>query len=201
MNIAFAKKTTIRLIAAACISTNSASATVVINFEEREDDVFVDYFGELNIAGLARNPRVRVNLRVTNVDARRADLVLGRGEGSYYRGDILGPSSFGFGGFRRSSPDVRGISFQNVTFAIFIGLSDGEIVLPRGYRSGEDLSGTVHWEESTFDSLGLTSGQYVWSWGTGSDADSIVLNVGAIPEPSAVFSSLLGGIALLRRRR
>jgi hypothetical protein len=46
----------------------------------------------------------------------------------------------------------------------------------------------------TLASLGLTPGTYVYTWGTGVDADSLTVNVEAVPEP-AIWAMMLLGFA------
>ncbi|MDF1484652.1 IPTL-CTERM sorting domain-containing protein [Ramlibacter sp. H39-3-26] len=52
------------------------------------------------------------------------------------------------------------------------------LVVPQGYASGAPLSSTSTWNVATFASLGLTPGEYVWSWGSGATADSFTLRIG-----------------------
>ncbi|MBB5712089.1 hypothetical protein FHT02_003345 [Sphingomonas xinjiangensis] len=78
----------------------------------------------------------------------------------------------------------------------------GAIYLPTDYLSGAALSGTSTYVNSTFASLGLTPGQYVFR----SPADTVTLNIGlasAVPEPATWAMMLLGvgGIGSSMRRR
>ncbi len=72
------------------------------------------------------------------------------------------------------------------------------MLVPPGYTSGDPLSGTATWPGTTFAGLGLTPGIYTWTWGSGADADSFVVDIGVplvtpIPEPSTL---LVAGMAL-----
>jgi hypothetical protein len=104
---------------------------------------------------------------------------------------ITGPSSFGSGGFTEAtsgSGDLVGIVSQAVD-------------VPLGYTSGSALSDTSTYDDASFSTLGVTPGSYVWTWGSGADADSFTLDV-AVPEPASL--TLLGtvvGLGLLARRR
>jgi hypothetical protein len=81
----------------------------------------------------------------------------------------------------------------------------GGIVVPSGYVSGS-LSGTATYNNQTFANLGLASGTYVWTWGTGADADSLTLQIGpaaAVPEPPSLPLLAMGlvGLGLVLRTR
>jgi PEP-CTERM motif-containing protein len=81
--------------------------------------------------------------------------------------------------------------------------------VPVGYISGASLAGTSTYLNASFASLGLTPGEYTWTWGSGDHADSFTLDVGGVipptvPEPSTWAMMLLGfaglGYAAVRRR-
>ena len=61
------------------------------------------------------------------------------------------------------------------------------------------LSGTATFEDNTVAAMGLQEGQYVWTWGSGGNADSLTLNI--TPEPATLALLAVGATALLRRRR
>jgi hypothetical protein len=119
---------------------------------------------------------------------------------------ISGPLSFGMGGGLQEGPQPFSGSGE------LFGIGDGsggpggiaELVVPNGYVSGTMLSGAVSYS-GTFSSLGITPGTYVWSWGTGADADSLTLNIVETPEPASLTLLSLGAAGLLgyewRRKR
>jgi PEP-CTERM motif len=113
-------------------------------------------------------------------------------------GLIVGPTSFGTGGF---TPETTG------TGPIF-GIDAGGtgIYVPPGYTSGGPLSSTADWANTTFSGLGLTPGTYTWTWGSGATADSLQVVIPSappptVPEPSSLALLSLGGLALAGCRR
>jgi hypothetical protein len=100
-----------------------------------------------------------------------------------------------------------GLTFADSGSGDFVGVFDGaDLVVPSGYSSGT-LSDTSIYHNATFTSLGVTPGAYVWTWGTGEDADSFTLDIKAAkagPEPASLTVLALGlaglGMALRTRR-
>ena len=92
-----------------------------------------------------------------------------------YRG-FVGPLSFGTG-----SPTFLDSSGSG-DFTGIIGRT-GFLDLPGGYVSETMLLGDAFFANSDFQDMGLTPGTYVWSWGTGPDADTFTVQIG-VPEPS-----------------
>ncbi len=113
---------------------------------------------------------------------------------------IVSPGAFGAGG---STSANLGLGDRFGVVGIFSG---SELFVPDGYISGTLLSASNTYSGMTFASLGLTPGSYTWSWGSGANADSFILNIGGAPagvpeSGSTAFSMLLGlgALALLGR--
>lgn len=50
-----------------------------------------------------------------------------------------------------------------------------EVLVPQGYTSGTVITGSATYNGQTIAGLGLTSGTYVWSWGSGAGSGSLTL--------------------------
>jgi hypothetical protein len=62
-----------------------------------------------------------------------------------------------------------------------------------GYASGAPLSDTATYAGQSFATLGLTPGVYLYTFGSGTDADTFTVEVGApVPEPSTWAMMLVG---------
>lgn len=85
---------------------------------------------------------------------------------------ISGPSSIGSGGALVIADSGSGDK---------VGVQVGStLVVPDTYVSGAPLLSESTWNAATFASLGLTPGQYVWTWGSGANADSFTLRIGLV---------------------
>jgi hypothetical protein len=115
---------------------------------------------------------------------------------------ISGPASFGPGARFTASCSSIFTCGSGTAF----GVGDGGTLLETffGYTSESTLSGSSTYDGQTIASLGLTPGRYVYTWGSGADADSLILNIG-VPEPSTWTMMLIGfgglGFAGWRARR
>ena len=101
------------------------------------------------------------------------------------------PPNFGPGGGSGAPPtgsgDYFGV-FSNV-------LPTNCLVVPTGYTSGNYISGTTTLSGATFSSLGMTAGNYNYTWGSG-QGQSFVLAIGGIssgPTPTPTPTSTNGG--------
>lgn len=112
-----------------------------------------------------------------------------------YSGVTTGPSSFGSSSATYASSgsgDMVGILDQ-----------EADLFVPQGYVSGDALTSTSTFDNTTLSALGVTPGTYTWTWGSGADADSFVLEAGPIatPEPKFVMVLALGLVVLFIARR
>src|SRR5438552_1720856 len=114
---------------------------------------------------------------------------------------FTGPTSFG------SSEHLFLADASNGNSVAINGL-EGILVVPVGYVSGNPLSNTMTFNNATLDSLGVTPGTYVWTWGTGLADQNFMLQIGSVGVPRVPDGgstvSLLGfvllGLAAVRRK-
>jgi hypothetical protein len=163
-----------------------------ITLEQMGSNVVATGSGAFNLtglnsvgSGLVANVGITPSLHQINMVA---------GLSSVYTG-FTGPSSFGAGG------GFLGSSSSGNVFSI----TGGYFFLPFGYVSGTALSNSMTFNNANFASLGVTSGTYVWSWGTGLRNQNFTLQIGpaGVPDGGSTVTLLgcgLLGLAGLRRR-
>jgi len=88
-----------------------------------------------------------------------------------YSGVTTFPASFGSGG-------VGVTSNTGSTYGILPGGSGRLLYVPSGYISNSVISGTSTYNSTTIAAMGLTTGTYTWSWGSGGNASTLVMVIG-----------------------
>ncbi len=107
----------------------------------------------------------------------------------------------GFSISQANSTDVQ-LFASSGTGPVFY-VQDSLFGVPTGYSSGDPIAASSATITGTnFTAMGLTEGDaYVYSWGSGANADNITVNIVPIPEPAASVLFGLGCVGLLSRRR
>jgi hypothetical protein len=111
-------------------------------------------------------------------------------------GQITGPNNFGDGdSFSASSGSGDVVAIEG----------DDALVVPSGYTSGDSLSTSATWDDTTLSGLGVTPGTYTWTWGNdGENSFTLYAGVTPVPEPSdygwGVLLATLGFVAWRRFR-
>jgi hypothetical protein len=166
-----------------------ARAEAVINIVEYNGFVAVVGSGWLNIEALEFQNTFGVPGIIYPIDG---GVTVTSGDVEVYSG-AFGPISFGSGT----------ITFADTGSGDAFGISSGmSILVPLGYVSGDPLSASAIYLSQSFASMGLVEGTYVYTWGFGESADSLTVNVGAVPEPTiAGLLALGGGVLALRSRK
>lgn len=187
---------------AAALIAMSPAAHAAYSVYLYEDGANVSAFGSGSINLTAFGPPGRgfnIPLAIPTIAAlyigasSSIDLYSGIGSGGY-----TGPSSFGWG-------DVIYADFAAGAPVTFVRSYD-YIGVPVGYVSGAELGpSTATWLNTTLDDMGVVTGIYTWTWGSGAGADSYTLYVGqapSVPEPAtlALLVAPLTAFAFRRRR-
>lgn len=151
----------------------NAHAAYTVTMTEGGGNVVAVGIGSLNVTGLIRNPVSPIN-QTSYVSPNDASVAVGPRtltSADIYE-TLTGPSSVGSGTFLQSnsgSGDLVGVDSGNT------------LVVPANYTSDTQLSSSAMWTGTTFSGLGLTPGTYTWTWGSGPNADSFVLQIGPAP--------------------
>jgi hypothetical protein len=87
-----------------------------------------------------------------------------------YSGVTTYPTTFGIGG-------VGVTSSLGSIFGILPGPSGRSLYVPSGYVSNTTISGSATYASQTIAGMGLTSGTYTWSWGTGGNTSTLVMTI------------------------
>jgi hypothetical protein len=162
--------------------SSPARAAYVVTLQEVGPNVVATGSGPIDLTGL--NLDVSDGFSIPAVIPNAGLINTGQAASTDFYTGYIGPASFGSGDgaiASSGSGDIVGIS-----------VSEQILAVPLGYVSGDPLFNTATYAGETFLSLGVTPGTYVWTWGTGANADSFTLIIGptAVPEPASI--ALLG---------
>lgn len=173
----------------------STQASVVITAVESEGDVVFSGEGTINLAGLDFHNGAYGDHHIAPF---RSSILLGpsllsKSLAESYKSDTFtGPTSFGSGD--TSIAD----SSTGSSVGIYYAAQSFRVVVPDGYQSNDPLSGSITFNDTTLQSLGVTPGTYTWTWGSGASEDFLKLVV--VPEPASLALMAVGTLALWPRR-
>jgi hypothetical protein len=185
------------LIGAPLVLTPSQSRASVftVNMTEQGSNVVANGSGSFNLTGLfLQSPGGDSSASISPTFAELGMGVSGffadgyANNGSFGPG-LVGPSNFGTGG--TSTP-------SSGSGSDFLFVPGEQLVLPQGYVSDTALTDSSTYANSTFASLGITPGNYTWTWDE--NQNSLVLNV-IVPEPSSLLLFGVGMFGIVARRR
>jgi len=173
------------LAASLAAAAGPARAAYIVTFSQVGPDVVASGSGTIDINGLTL---IDSGLTVPQVAPAFATEATGAAGTVDEYSEVSGPLSFGPGGVTDATTGTDDL------VGIEASIGPGLILVPTGYVSGAPLSGTATYAGQTIASLGLTPGSYVYSFGSGANADTFTINIGAVPEPASL--ALLGAAVL-----
>jgi hypothetical protein len=193
----FHLKSIVAVFALIC-STSPMVGAADLNFTIQQvgSDVVMTGSGSVNTAGLTSNGTAE---RAGSVNPAFSAFAMGSPSTvtDTFWASLTGTKpAIGTGAFTLASSGT-GDSFGLVT------LGNGGLYLPPTYVSGAALSGQSTFAGTTLSGLGLTTGNYTWTWGSGANAGSAVMSISAVPEPSTYALAVIatGVMAAVARRR
>ena len=174
-----------------------AQASYIVTFSQVGPDVVASGSGAIDLSRLTFITSGSTTPEVAPAFATEATGAAGTV--NEYSG-ASGPISFGSGVFTSATTGTGDL----VGVQQLIGEPAGFVFVPSGYASGATLSDTADYTGQTFATLGLTPGVYVYTFGSGADADSFTVRVGgAVPEPASLPLLVVGlaGLGMVTRQR
>ncbi len=175
------------MLGGASLFATQGQAAFIATIEQVGPNVVVTGSGSLDVTGLSFEG---AGADVSGIFPAVAAIGIGSPNSDpadEYGGLISGPSNFGSGGETIPSSSGGGDKVA------LIG-SGNELDVPQGYVSGNPLADSSTYNGATLASLGVIPGTYIWTWGSGADADSFTIDAGVVvPEPASL---MLLGIAM-----
>ena len=168
----------------------SEPTTGFVTIYESGSDVVMSVSGTIDLSGLTLVASGAGPFGGGGMGVNNATFILGATGVTYnqYSGFTSNPSNFGTGGGGGSSSstgDIFGVITEN-------NIPPYMLLVPSGYTSGTQITGSQTFTGQTFSSLGLTVGTYTYIWSGGS-FDVVVSGV-AGPTPTPTPTSVGGGI-------
>ena len=178
----------------------------IVTFEQMGLNVVATGSGNIDLTGLTLSS-LHSNFNA-GINPPEAVVTLSSGASDTYIPTFSGPpggvSGPGFG----PGTGFPGPLFEPATSStgnlVSFSLTFSSLHVFEGYVSDAPLgTSTDTWDNATFTSLGLTSGTYEWTWGTGTDQNFTIVISSAVPEPSTWAMMILGfvGDGFMAHRR
>ena len=191
---------TVAILALATIS-GRADAAIVIDISDVGSDVVASTSGSADLTDLTAIDTALLFAPGEVTPSKGGATAGDPGQTLFYKG-ADGPKSFGTGG--KTEASIGNGDFVGV-FAVNPFALSPVILLPQKYASGTPLTGSSVFENQSLELLGLSVGEYTYTWGVGVHADSLTIKVGDVPEPSTWTMVILAfagvGVAGYRKTR
>jgi len=175
------------------LSAPPAQANYIVNLTEQGGNVVANGSGTLDLTDLSILNAISSSGAF--IDGGAGIIVTGQAPGGLNYDRYLGT-------FTSSPTFGTSSSFFDAQSGIggLVGVDNQlgpALVVPSGYHSGDFVTSSDTWNGATFASLFVTPGTYTWSWGSGADADSFILQIGPTsPVPGPVVAAGLAGLIL-----
>jgi hypothetical protein len=154
---------TLAIVLAWLLSVRPAQAGYIVTLQQVGPDVVATGSGAIDLTGLTKLgfywlPPISLTPKIA---PSAATIRTGPFSGlDLYHTESSGPTSFGSGHE----------TFAGSGSGHMVGIEGGHtLIVPTGYVSGTFLSGSATYSDTTFATLGVTPGTYVWTWGTGAN--------------------------------
>ena len=149
--------------------SSGASGDFNVTITQVGPDVVWSGSGSFNLTALTSSGPGSVS---SGFNANQAIWAIGvSGLTDTYSGVTTYPTTFGAGG-------VGVTSSSGSIFGILPGPSGRSLHVPSGYVSNATISGSATYASQTIAGMGLTSGTYTWSWGSGGNTSTLVMIIG-----------------------
>ncbi len=164
------------LIGALFVFQDAAHAAYTITIQQSGANVVASGSGTINTAALAI---MSSNIPLAhNINSTNATVVVGGGGNIDQYKTISPPSNFG-------STTASATTANSGTGSMFgVNGKSASLYVPTGYVSGTFISGTSQWNTATLSTLKLSTGTYTYTWGSGANADSVIVKILGAPSLS-----------------
>jgi len=145
------------------VSIRHAEAGYTVTLQQVGPSVVATGSGAIDLTGLSLD----FHHILTETDMEPANGGIFTGTTAFadiYRGNVSGPSSFGF--------EIEDAIYTHNASGDMVGIYSvlgNIVVVPQGYISGTPLSNTATWTGWSYAVLGVAPGTYVWTWGPGAN--------------------------------
>jgi hypothetical protein len=169
-----------------------SQAALVINVNEVSGQVVISATGSINMDALPAGSADYFNKPFY---AYNNSSTFYAGHGCNVDTYVIGWAPFTLG----ASPQA---DLSSASGPLMVGVEYTWLVLPTGYVSGSDLSGSTSAYNGTIAGLGMTVGTETRTFSNDGISDSVTVNVNAVPEPSSLLIAAASlGLVGLRRKR